>query len=98
MVRISWLFILLLSLSKSPALESAVCASRGKWSSTTDAAIVMGMSVWRDSSDASVASASGSVVVVSGSDGEEAMFAMCGLCFESGVWIELLFCWWMCCL
>jgi hypothetical protein len=39
----------------------------------------MGMSVWRDSSDASVASASGSVVVASGIEGEEAMFAVCGL-------------------
>lgn len=56
-----------------------MCASRGRWSKTTDAAIVMGMSVWRDSSDTSVASASGSVVVASGIEGEEAMFAVCGL-------------------
>ena len=53
-----------------------MCASRGKCSSTTDAAIVMGMSVWRDSSDASVASASGSVNVVSGIDGEDAMIVV----------------------
>lgn len=36
----------------------------------------MGMSVCSDSSDASVASASGSAVVVSDIDGEEAIFAV----------------------
>jgi hypothetical protein len=72
--------IILLSCSSNPAFESAVCASRGKCSNTTDAAIVKGISVWSDSDDASVASASVSVSVsicalamASGGDGDEDM-------------------------
>jgi hypothetical protein len=71
---------ILLSCSNNPAFESAVCASRGRCSSTTDAAIVKGISVCRESDDASVASASVSVSVsisalamASGSDGDEDM-------------------------
>jgi hypothetical protein len=55
-----------------------VCASRGRCSNTTDAAMVKGMSVCRDSDDASVASASVSIsasvsafVVTIGGDGDE---------------------------
>jgi hypothetical protein len=64
--------IILLSCSSNPAFESAVCASRGKCSNTTDAAIVKGISVWSDSDDASVASAS-ALAMASGGDGDEDM-------------------------
>ena len=55
--------MLLFSCSSIPAFDRASCASRGKWSSTTDAAIVMGMSVWSDSFDVSVASVSASASI-----------------------------------
>jgi hypothetical protein len=76
---------ILLSCSNNPAFESAVCASRGRCSSTTDAAIVKGISVCRDSDDASVASTSVSVsrsmsalLMASGGDGDEDMVAKVG--------------------
>ena len=58
-----WRWLLLFSCSSIPALDRASCASRGKWSSTTDAAIVMGMSVCSDSFDVSVASVSASACI-----------------------------------
>lgn len=54
---------LLFSCSSIPAFDRASWASRGKWSSTTDAAIVMGISVCSDSFDVSVASVSASASI-----------------------------------